>query len=144
MDQTFIKIFVEVISVIIFLLQSVEAVWPFTRLVWRGVSKGVEEDCRLPALRVGRPQNGPKAFLGVACPQGLKGLEMVGLGETLGSLWILLAYGPAMNKVTDAFCYHDYQKLSFSTDANHICTVWWTNRCKSDRSWAYGVGSSKG
>jgi hypothetical protein len=36
------------------------------------------------------PQNGIKAVLGVARPQGIEGLGMAGLGETLGSPWILL------------------------------------------------------
>tara|TARA_B110001454_G_scaffold208706_1_gene221486 strand:+ start:311 stop:571 length:261 start_codon:yes stop_codon:yes gene_type:complete len=63
----------------------------FIRPVQRGVSKGVEDGCRLPTLQAGRPRNRHKAVLGVAHPQGIKGLSIAGQGETLGSLWILLA-----------------------------------------------------
>jgi hypothetical protein len=61
------------------------------RPVRRGVSKGVEDERRLPALWAGHPRNGCKAVLGVARPQGIEGLGVVGPGETLGSLWIPLA-----------------------------------------------------
>jgi hypothetical protein len=47
------------------------------RPIWLGLSKGVEDS--------------HKALSGVARPQGVKGLGMAGPGETLGSLWILLA-----------------------------------------------------
>jgi hypothetical protein len=41
----------------------------FRTPVLRGVSKGVEDGCRLPSLWVGHPWNSHKAVLGVACPQ---------------------------------------------------------------------------
>jgi hypothetical protein len=56
-----------------------------------GVSKGVEDGHRLPALWVGHSGKGCKAVLGVACSQGVEGL---GPGETLGSPWLPLATGP--------------------------------------------------
>jgi hypothetical protein len=45
--------------------------------VWRGVSKGVEDGRRAPALWAGHS--------GVALPQGMEGSGMAGPGETLGS-----------------------------------------------------------
>jgi hypothetical protein len=54
--------------------------------VWHGVSKGVEDCRRPPALQAGYPRTGHKAVLGVARPQGIEGSGMVGLGGTLGSL----------------------------------------------------------
>jgi hypothetical protein len=64
---------------------------PGNRSVWRGVSKGVEDGRRPPALRAGHPRNGRKAASGVARPQGVEGSGMAGPGETLGSPWIHLA-----------------------------------------------------
>jgi hypothetical protein len=52
--------------------------------VHSGVSKGVEEESRLPTLRVDH-------LSGVARPQGIERLGMAGLGETLGSPWAPLA-----------------------------------------------------
>jgi hypothetical protein len=63
------------------------------RLVRCGVSKGVEDGRRLPALQVGHPRNSHKAVSGVSRPQGIDWLGMAGLGETLGSPWIPLAIG---------------------------------------------------
>jgi hypothetical protein len=62
-----------------------------SRPVRRGVSKAVEEGCRLPALQAGHPRNGRKAVLGVAHPQGIEGSGKGGSGKTLGSPWIPLA-----------------------------------------------------
>jgi hypothetical protein len=59
--------------------------------VRRGVSKGVEESRRPPALWAVHPRNGRKAFSGVARPQGLEGSGLAGPGETLGNPWIPLA-----------------------------------------------------
>jgi hypothetical protein len=56
---------------------------PRSRPVRRGVSKGVEDGCRLTSLWAGQPQNGRKDIFGVACLQGVEG--MAGPGETLGS-----------------------------------------------------------
>jgi hypothetical protein len=75
-----------------------------SRPVRRGVSKGVEDGRRPPVLWAGHPQNGRKAVLGVACPQGVEGMGMADLAETLGSPWIPLAVrawrmGPRMWKV---------------------------------------------
>jgi hypothetical protein len=53
--------------------------------VWHGVSKGVEDSRRLPALRVGHPRNGPKAISVLARLQGVEPLGMADPGETL---WI--------------------------------------------------------
>jgi hypothetical protein len=61
------------------------------RPIWHGVSKGVEDGRRMPTLWAGHPRNSHKAVSGMACPQGIKGSGMAGLGETLGSLWIPLA-----------------------------------------------------
>jgi hypothetical protein len=61
------------------------------RPVQRGVSKGVEDNPKPPALWAGYLRNGRKALLGVAHRQGIKGSGMVCPGETLGSLWISLA-----------------------------------------------------
>jgi hypothetical protein len=61
------------------------------RPVRRGVSKGVKDGCRPPALQAGHPRNAHKAVLGVAYPQGVEGSGMVSPGETLGSPWISLA-----------------------------------------------------
>jgi hypothetical protein len=68
-----------------------ETIGAFSRPVRRRVSKGVEDSRRLPTLLAGHPQNGRKAVLEVARPQGVEGLGMKGQSETLGSLWILLA-----------------------------------------------------
>jgi hypothetical protein len=62
--------------------------------VRRGVSKGVEDGCRLPALQAGHPWNGLRDESGVAGLQGVEGLGMSGLGETLGSPWPALAICP--------------------------------------------------
>jgi hypothetical protein len=62
-----------------------------SRPVRCGVPKGVEDGCRLPVLQAGHPRNGCKAVSGVARLQGVEGLGMAGLGETLGSPWIPLA-----------------------------------------------------
>jgi hypothetical protein len=56
-----------------------------TRLVQRGVSKGVEDSRRPTVLWAGHPRNGRKAFLEVTRSQGVEGSGMAGLGETLGS-----------------------------------------------------------
>jgi hypothetical protein len=61
------------------------------RPVRRGVFKGVDDGCRPPALQAGHPRNSHEAVSGVAHLQGVEGLSMVGLGETLGSPWIPLA-----------------------------------------------------
>jgi hypothetical protein len=52
------------------------------RPVWHGVSKGVEDSCRQPALRASHPQNGHKAVSGVSRSAGIEGLGMAGPGET--------------------------------------------------------------
>jgi hypothetical protein len=70
----------------------------FTRRVRRGVSKGVEDGRRPPALRGVHPRNGHKAVSVVARPQGVEGLGMGGPGETLGSPWIPLPYGPVSHQ----------------------------------------------
>jgi hypothetical protein len=54
-----------------------------SRLVRCGVSKGVEDGRRPPAVRAGHR----KAVLGVARPQGVEGLGVAGPGKTLGSPW---------------------------------------------------------
>jgi hypothetical protein len=41
--------------------------------LWRGVSKGVEDGCRPPALRAGHPWNDRKFVLGVARLVGVEG-----------------------------------------------------------------------
>lgn len=41
--------------------------------VRRGVSKGLENSHRLPALQARQPGNGPKAISGVAHPQAVEG-----------------------------------------------------------------------
>jgi hypothetical protein len=64
---------------------------PGIRPVLVGVSKGVEDGHRPPALRAAHPRNGHKAVLGGTHPQGVEGAGMA--GETLGSLWIPLAIG---------------------------------------------------
>jgi hypothetical protein len=43
-----------------------------TRPIRRGVSKGVQDGRRPPALRVGHPRNSFKAISGVACPQSVE------------------------------------------------------------------------
>jgi hypothetical protein len=58
--------------------------------VRRGVSKGIEDGHKLPALRVGHC----KAVPGVAQPQGVEGSGMADLGVTLGSPWAPLARRP--------------------------------------------------
>jgi hypothetical protein len=55
------------------------------RPVHRGVSKGVKDGHRLPALQARNPRNGHKAVSGVARPQGIERLGRTGPGETLGS-----------------------------------------------------------
>jgi hypothetical protein len=70
--------------------------------VRRGVSKGVEDGRRPPALRVGDLRNDRKAVSGVAPPQGIEGSGIAGPGEPLGSytslvetprpLWYCLKY----------------------------------------------------
>jgi hypothetical protein len=60
------------------------------RPLGHGVSKGVEDGCLPPALQEGHPRNGCKPVLGVAHPQGIEGLGMVGPGETLGNPWLPL------------------------------------------------------
>jgi hypothetical protein len=62
----------------------------FASPVRRGVSKGVEEGRRPPALRTGYPKNGHMAVSGVARLQGVEGLGEAGPGVTLGSPWIPL------------------------------------------------------
>jgi hypothetical protein len=57
--------------------------------VRRGVSIGVEDDRRPPALRVAL-----WVVLRVAHPQGIEGSGMAGPGETLGSPWPPLAIRP--------------------------------------------------
>jgi hypothetical protein len=47
-----------------------------------GVSIGVEDGCRPPALEAGHPRNGCKAASGVAHPQSIEGTGMAGQGET--------------------------------------------------------------
>jgi hypothetical protein len=61
------------------------------KAVRRGVSKGVEDAHRLPALWVGHPQNGYKAVPSVARSHGVEGSGLAGLFETIGSPWIPLA-----------------------------------------------------
>jgi hypothetical protein len=85
---------------------------PFAiRTVRRGVSKGVKDSRRPPALQAGHPINGHKTVSGVACPQGVEGSSMAGPGETLGSLWTPLAIRLAIracspiNSFTDK-CHH--------------------------------------
>jgi hypothetical protein len=56
--------------------------WPDfmgVRFVRRGVSKGVEDCLKLPALRAGHPINGHKAVSGVARLQGVEGSGMSGM-----------------------------------------------------------------
>jgi hypothetical protein len=62
---------------------------PFRLLIGvrRGVSKGVKNGRRPPALKVGHPRNGITAVSGVACRQGVEGLGMAGPGEILQSPW---------------------------------------------------------
>jgi hypothetical protein len=51
----------------------------------RHMARGVQrvDDChRPPALRAGHPRDGREAVSGVARPQGVEGLGMVGLGDT--------------------------------------------------------------
>jgi hypothetical protein len=55
------------------------------RPVRHGVSQGVEDDRRPPALQAGHSRNSCKVHL-----QGVQGSGMVGSVETLGSLWIPL------------------------------------------------------
>jgi hypothetical protein len=62
----------------------------FHRSARHGVSKGVEDSRRPPALQAGHSRNSHKAVSGVARPQGIEGLGMVGPGDTLGSPWIPL------------------------------------------------------
>jgi hypothetical protein len=59
-----------------------------SRPIWLVVSKRVE----WPQAVCHR--NSRKAVLRVACPQDIEGLGMAGPGETLGSPWIPLPYGP--------------------------------------------------
>jgi hypothetical protein len=61
------------------------------RPIRRGVSKGVGDCCRPPALRAGHPRNGRKAVSAVARLQSVEGSGMAGPEETLGSPWIPLA-----------------------------------------------------
>jgi hypothetical protein len=72
-------------------------------LLWRGggrrgVSKGVEDGCRPPALWAGPPRNGRKAGSRVARPQGVEGSSMVGPIHTLGSPWPPLAIRPCFGE----------------------------------------------
>jgi hypothetical protein len=72
------------------LTQLPGSVWMgFVRIidVRRGVSKRVEDGHRPATLQVGHPRNSHKAVSGVACPQGIEGLGMVGPGETSGNPW---------------------------------------------------------
>jgi hypothetical protein len=62
--------------------------------VRHGVSKGVKDGIRPPALQVDHPMNSCMAVSGVARLQGVKGSGMAGPGETLGSPWPPLAKGP--------------------------------------------------
>jgi hypothetical protein len=48
------------------------------RPVWRGVSKGVEDGHRLPALRTGHPRDGHKAVSKVSRAQA-QGVERSGM-----------------------------------------------------------------
>jgi hypothetical protein len=57
----------------------------------RGVSKGVEDSRRPPALLVGHARNSCKAVLEVARLQGVERSGMAGPGETSGSPCIPLA-----------------------------------------------------
>jgi hypothetical protein len=70
----------------------------------RGLSKRVEDGRRPPALWAGYPRNGCKAGLVVACPQGIEGSGMAGPGETSGSPWIPLPYGPVCYSVKTFVC----------------------------------------
>jgi hypothetical protein len=56
-----------------------------------GVSKGVEDGCRPPALQASHPMNGCKAISGVARLQGIEGSGKADPGETLRSPWIPFA-----------------------------------------------------
>jgi hypothetical protein len=58
------------------------------------VSKKVGDGRKSSALRVSSPQNSRKVYLGVARPQGVEGLGIVGSSETLGSLCPPLAIRP--------------------------------------------------
>jgi hypothetical protein len=71
--------------------KNISRLWShITRPVRRGVSKGVEDGRRLPALQASYPRNDHKAVSRVACPQGIEQSRMAGLGETLKSPWIPL------------------------------------------------------
>jgi hypothetical protein len=65
----------------------------------RGVSRGVEDGLRPPALWAGYTQKGRKAVSGVARQQGIQGSGIVGLGKTLGSPRSPLALRLWMKKV---------------------------------------------
>jgi hypothetical protein len=71
-----------------------------------GVSKGVEDGGRPPALPAGHPRNGHKAISGGTYPQGVGAAGMANPHETLRSLWIPLAMGIWEGVAMDSLAYH--------------------------------------
>jgi hypothetical protein len=63
------------------------------RGVQHGVSKGVEDGCRLPTLWVATPETAKKPFQGGHL-QGVKVKGMAGHSNTIGSPWPPLAIRP--------------------------------------------------
>jgi hypothetical protein len=70
--------------------------------VQRGVSKGVEDGRRPPALWAGHRSNSCKAVSGAVRPQGVEGLSMAGPCETLRSPWPPLAIRPCRGVLVHA------------------------------------------
>jgi hypothetical protein len=69
----------------------------------------------------GPPVNDHKAVLGLACPQGVDGLGMAVLGETIRSPWPPLAYAYDDKKTSDLRLNRINQDIPLTSKTNAIC-----------------------